>query len=989
MCAQPRSRWGIRPERQPPPDAPPGTSLLNLSVPRKQHTASLSSIDSATKERGAELNASEHRCRLRPCLPVLPMWARDKPRTFSIVVAIMCTIVAVGIWQFYVEEVDADEERRASVQGIANKFADDVRRNVLLSVGSTYATGAVVKAFGNNFTFAHFQEIVQNAILPTYPGITTMQYAPNAVIEGFHPQYEQDLPAIGLDLLVFDERREAALATIKGYPEQRALLSGPLRIIQGGVAVIARHPVFTADAPKFTPAEPYVDLTGKTHEVDCSTEALAYKNCFFPGPDDADGNPAHFWGMTNMLSYIETFLEPAELGRLESGNVSAGDFESFEYQLRAVTPHVTLEDVQGIFARSASAPEAELMEDAVRAEVRVDEFGVHWELLVRPRGGWLGTSSTFALNLVLVAVFTVVGGAGMGGVIIINMRAAYRRREAFEQAGAQAALAAHEAAAAAHARSRLIRKVMHGVRSPMMSIGVIAASLDDGAGPESTATIAESHPMIRALIDCSARVEAIVSDMLDFERIEAGHLTLVYAPFRPAELLRATWLSVEARARDKGLRCPEPDLAPEVDESLVLVGDAKRLAQCIASALSNALRFTDAGGEIRLAARLGGASGGGAARPVLVVVVEDTGCGMTDSELEHVTSEATEAVFKEVSRGQMQNHGGAGMGLFIARRILLAHERSTLRVFSEGAGKGTRVELRLRCQRAEQGQEAAPFNLVSVTNSRAPTVRAPSSHRTASLTLASSADPGGAAGETGGVGQAAVGPSGPDAGLAEESDGAVAAFRQRVSAGILHGPAAAAAAAAASLRVLHAEDDPFLRLSLPPQTFHRLGLDFSQADNGHEALDRVAQGAAKGEPFGVVVIDNQMPVVSGTEAVARLRADGFTGLIIGMTGEAPGSLERNAFEAAGLDACVEKDGTGLEELTEILRVYKAAWEERRSRGLSGASEDSGARAVGAGAGAGGGGGGGVGVRANGGVGSESLEVLDTVDGSHTDDGHDR
>lgn len=73
-------------------------------------------------------------------------------------------------------------------------------------------------------------------------------------------------------------------------------------------------------------------------------------------------------------------------------------------------------------------------------------------------------------------------------------------------------------------------------------------------------------------------------------------------------------------------------------------------------------------------------------------------------------------------------------------------------------------------------------------------------------------------------------------------------------------------------------------------------------------------------------MDNQMPTMSGTEATARLRAVGYAGAIIGMTGDPVGCPERAAFEQSGLDACVDKDSVGLAWVSQSLRELANAHE---------------------------------------------------------------
>jgi len=116
-----------------------------------------------------------------------------------------------------------------------------------------------------------------------------------------------------------------------------------------------------------------------------------------------------------------------------------------------------------------------------------------------------------------------------------------------------------------------------------------------------------------------------------------------------------------------------------------------------------------------------------------------------------------------------------------------------------------------------------------------------------------------------------------------------------------------------------------LQRTLPLTTFKTVGAKWHTAENGIVALEKVAERRAAGEPpYNMVVMDNQMPRMSGATAVRELRARGYDGVIIGMTGDPVGSPDRYEFEAAGLTACVDKDSGGREYICRVLRTFMVA-----------------------------------------------------------------
>mmetsp|Transcript_19765 Transcript_19765/g.51064 ORF Transcript_19765/g.51064 Transcript_19765/m.51064 type:complete len:80 (+) Transcript_19765:50-289(+) len=64
-----------------------------------------------------------------------------------------------------------------------------------------------------------------------------------------------------------------------------------------------------------------------------------------------------------------------------------------------------------------------------------------------------------------------------------------------------------------------------------------------------------------------------------------------------------------------------------------------------------------------------------------------------------------------------------------------------------------------------------------------------------------------------------------------------------------------------------------------------------------------------------------MPKMTGTAATRALRRSGYTGIILGMTGDPVGSPDRDEFEAAGLDACLDKDSSGIVHVLDVLRSF--------------------------------------------------------------------
>ncbi|KAJ1625402.1 hypothetical protein T492DRAFT_910932 [Pavlovales sp. CCMP2436] len=119
-------------------------------------------------------------------------------------------------------------------------------------------------------------------------------------------------------------------------------------------------------------------------------------------------------------------------------------------------------------------------------------------------------------------------------------------------------------------------------------------------------------------------------------------------------------------------------------------------------------------------------------------------------------------------------------------------------------------------------------------------------------------------------------------------------------------------------RVLHVEDDAVLRRKFEQRVLKKLGVPFDVVVNGAEAVRLILEEKRK---YALVLMDNQMPVLTGEKATRALRAGGFEGVIVGMTGDPKGCSERDDFEAAGLSFCFDKDTPGIQRVAQVLGFF--------------------------------------------------------------------
>jgi CheY-like chemotaxis protein len=109
-------------------------------------------------------------------------------------------------------------------------------------------------------------------------------------------------------------------------------------------------------------------------------------------------------------------------------------------------------------------------------------------------------------------------------------------------------------------------------------------------------------------------------------------------------------------------------------------------------------------------------------------------------------------------------------------------------------------------------------------------------------------------------------------------------------------------------------------LSAAQRIFASHNLEYDVASDGAEAVRMVVD---EGRRYDLILMDNQMPNMSGTHATRALRAAGYKGVIVGMTGDPLGCEEREEFDAAGLTMSLEKDSNSVAHVLALLADMSA------------------------------------------------------------------
>jgi GAF domain-containing protein len=201
-------------------------------------------------------------------------------------------------------------------------------------------------------------------------------------------------------------------------------------------------------------------------------------------------------------------------------------------------------------------------------------------------------------------------------------------------------------------KSQFLANMSHELRTPLNAILGYTELLQDGIYGQ----IPDKAQETMQRVDRSGRhLLALINDVLDLSKIEAGQLTLSLGDYSLKEVVQTVVTALEPLAAEKKLALTVT-VAPDLP---VGRGDDRRLSQVLLNLVGNAVKFTDAG-EVRVEAK---ASDG-----TFLVSVSDTGPGIAAEDQARIFEE-----FQQVDTSSTRKKGGTGLGLAIAKRILALH----------------------------------------------------------------------------------------------------------------------------------------------------------------------------------------------------------------------------------------------------------------------------------------------------------------------------
>lgn len=203
--------------------------------------------------------------------------------------------------------------------------------------------------------------------------------------------------------------------------------------------------------------------------------------------------------------------------------------------------------------------------------------------------------------------------------------------------------------ASLRSRDEMLGVVSHDLRNPVAAVKMLSRTLLGGEEKDGT----QAHESIALIFQAAEQMDALIRDLLDVNRLDAGNLAISAVPVEPSVLLTDSLQTLRPLVEEKGI-----DLDLQIETALPKVAaDRDRIQQTLSNLVGNAIKFSSAGSKIVVIARSDLES--------VVFSVLDSGRGIAAGDLPRV--------FDRYWQSSRTNRQGAGLGLAIAKGIVEAH----------------------------------------------------------------------------------------------------------------------------------------------------------------------------------------------------------------------------------------------------------------------------------------------------------------------------
>ena len=240
------------------------------------------------------------------------------------------------------------------------------------------------------------------------------------------------------------------------------------------------------------------------------------------------------------------------------------------------------------------------------------------------------------------------------------------------------------------AKSEFLANMSHELRTPLNAINgfseIMVNQLFGQLGDKRYVEYAQD------ILNSGQHLLALINDILDMAKIEAGKLNIKFEPLRLDEVIEDAVRLMRNRADTSGL-----DLTVELPKLPEIEADYRAVKQVLLNLLSNAIKFTPRGGKVTVRAALEMGAGGERVR----VAVSDTGIGISEQDLDRLAKP-----FEQIESQLSKTQQGSGLGLALTKSLVEMHQ-GELAMESE-PGKGTTVSFTLLVEQPQGEVRSTP-----------------------------------------------------------------------------------------------------------------------------------------------------------------------------------------------------------------------------------------------------------------------------------------
>jgi two-component system, cell cycle sensor histidine kinase DivJ len=434
----------------------------------------------------------------------------------------------------------------------------------------------------------------------------------------------------------------------------------------------------------------------------------------YVAPDSPPLSPAllGLFGALSATAYAAGLAVTIQLVHKRSENAVRLGEERYRLLAENATDMITRHDEKGRVAFASFAAQQLLGE----APGRLHGDGLFERVHVADRPAYLTALSRCYIDNESIAVefrLRRAGPADAARYVWVEMRcrpmhAAQERSDRFSRAGivavtrdisdskaqeAELMRTRDEAESSSRAKTLFLANMSHELRTPLNAVigfsEILSRELFGALGE------ARYRDYARLIHESGEHLLNVVNDILDMSKIEAGKFKIVKEPFDVASLVNSCSEIMRHTAEKKGIALLV-DVAPGIPE---LLADKRACKQMLLNVLSNAIKFTDAGGWVRLSAR--------ADTDSVQLIVADNGIGIAEQDLPKLGNP-----FVQADNSYDRSYDGAGLGLSVVKGLARLHGGS-LEIAST-LGQGTTACIVLPLEGASESAEA-PRRMATVS----------------------------------------------------------------------------------------------------------------------------------------------------------------------------------------------------------------------------------------------------------------------------------